>query len=236
MRFRFAWLLLVGCSAAPQAPREATAADPSVPSGLTIASFAPGPFAGMVSLSAEGGCSQTHVGTSGRSGVAMTFGSDGSVRVCRAMSHREVYVSADTSGGATEHGVVEQRGFSGHFARRGAWIDVTLAADDAVCERKAARAAGDERAWRLECLPVSLDHVSAPALVCRAPNEVVESPYEVGGLVKDDSDARWIPLAAGGGVETDARDAWDVALHEWMTQTMNAPRPLRGEPWSWIAP
>lgn len=236
MRSRVVLLLLAGCSAAPQDVKEGTVVDPSAPSGLTIASFAPGTFAGVVSLSAEGGCSQTHVGTSSRSGVAMTFVTDGGVRACRAMRHREVYVSAGTSGGASEYGVLEQQGFSGRYARRGAWLDVTLTADDAVCERKRAGTAADVRTWRLECLPVLLDRVTAPALLCRAPNDEVESPYEVGGVLKGDGDARWLPLAAGDGVETHAHDEWYVAFHTWMTQTKTASRPLRGDPWSWLAP
>jgi len=229
-------LLLAGCSSAPQEVREATVVDPSVPSGVTIASFAPGTFAGMVSLSAEGGCSQTHVGTSSRSGVAMTFATDGSVRACRAMRHRDVYVSAGTSGGVSQYSVLEQQGFSGRYARRGAWLDLTLSADDDVCDRRRAGMAADDRAWRLECLPVVLDGVTEPALLCRAPNDAAESPYEVGGLVKGEGDARWLPLAAGDGVETEARDEWYVAFHTWMTRTKNAPRPLRGDPWSRLGP
>jgi hypothetical protein len=201
-------------------------------------------FAGIIRLSAEGGCSQTHVGTSSRRGVTMTFGDDGVARACRAMNHHDVYVSTSESAGALrssaeEHRTAEQQGFSGRYTKRGVWLDVALSADDSVCAHKReGMPAVDVKVWRLECLPVMLDHVTASALVCRSPNDGGMGEYGVGGLVRDDNEeSHWIALAKGDGVEIDASNHWYVAFNNWSAETTDPPSTLlRGEPWAWITP
>ena len=157
------------------------------------------------------------------------------------MSHHEVYVSVSqlASGRLTsdasniDHG--EQQGFRGRFTPRGAWLEVSLSADDSVCtHERSGMPATDVRDWTLECLSVTLAGVTAPALLCRSHGESGMADYAVGGLV-DGRDERWLAVAKADGVEVRGAEQWYVAFERWKAETSDAPATLlRGEPSRWL--
>jgi hypothetical protein len=224
--------LLTQCSGATGPVEEVKVADPTLPSGVMLVPFTPDRFAGVSTLSAEGGCSQTHVFTNSESAVVLTFGMDETVTGCRALRHTDSYFSFAGRGGDLV--IHEQQGLRGRYTRRGAWIDVSLGLDDSVC--KALQAGSPiyaKRAWRLECLSAKLVGVSTSALACRFPEEARStSTYAAGGLVGDASgNERWLVLASGNGAVVSANEFWNVGSGDWHASAHDAHVALTGDAW-----
>ncbi len=226
-------LVTLGCSSAAGPVEQANGANPTVPTSTPLVSFAPGRYAGVTHMGAEGGCSRTRVWTSSSSAVVMSFQPDGTVSACRALRYRDHYVSMsveDRSSG--EYGIDEQQGLSGHYHRRDAWLDITLDVDDSVCPPKQAGATVyAKRAWRLECLSSTIPGVTNAALVCRFADEPHSTEaYTVGGLAGE-PEKRWLVLASGNGVVVKADNQWNVGMGRWQSTAHDASSPLRGDAW-----